>query len=249
MPLVHPPDCEPAGAQNGHVKVGLDGTVYVPQGKCPNAVLFPSVAAVSVSRDNGVTWTLSQVPNSTSINLDPSVAVDAGNNVYLTWLDANQLPRVAVSKDHGATWTNDTDVGAALGIHNANFVISAAGDSGRAAVGFLGTTTAGNPNDMANFRGIWHLYVATTYDGGATWTTMDATPDDPVQVGSVCTAGTTCGADRNLLDFNDMQVDKEGRIVVAFADGCVPPGCTTATAQGNPPYTASRTAKASIARQ
>jgi PKD repeat protein len=249
VPLVHPPDCEPAGAQNGHVKVGPDGTVYVPQGKCPNAVLLPSVAAVSVSRDNGVTWTLSQVPNSTSINLDPSVAIDGGNNVYLTWLDANQLPHVAVSKDHGATWAHDTDVGAALGIQNANFVISTAGDSGRAAVGFLGTTTAGNPNDMNHFRGIWHLYVATTYDGGATWTTVDATPDDPVQVGSVCTAGTTCGADRNLLDFNDMQVDSEGRIVVAFADGCVPPGCTTATAQGNPPYTASRSAKASIARQ
>ena len=75
---------------------------------------------------------------------------------------------------------------------------------------------------------MWHIYAASTFDGGATWTTVRVTPvNDPVQRGSICTGGTTCGADRNLLDFNDTEIDHEGRVIIAFADGCV--GCTSPT--------------------
>src|SRR6266511_5197994 len=71
--------------------------------------------------------------------------------------------------------------------------------------------------------GTWYLYVAHTYDGGDTWTTVNATPGDPVQRGTICGGGFG-GCDngtRNLLDFNDLTVDKDGRALAAFADGCV----------------------------
>jgi hypothetical protein len=70
---------------------------------------------------------------------------------------------------------------------------------------------------------VWHLYVAETYDGGNTWTTVDATPDDPVQRGTICAGGTLgCGnGTRNLLDFMGITVDKQGRVLVGYADGCV----------------------------
>ena len=107
-----------------------------------------------------------------------------------------------------------------------------AGDDDRAADAFLGTPAAGDFQSQS-FRGIWHLYVAHTYDGGATWTTVDATPDDPVQRGCIWLGGgaVTC---RNLLDFNDATVDKQGRVAVAFADGCTG-NCVNApfTATGN----------------
>ena len=98
-----------------------------------------------------------------------------------------------------------------------------------------------------------YFYIATTFDRGQTYTLVNATGTDPVQIGSICTGGTTCGADRNLLDFNDIQIDKEGRVLAAYADGCVAPACTAATAD-NPPdptngYTASRSALSSIIRQ
>src|SRR6185369_7756481 len=93
-------------------------------------------------------------------------------------------------------------------------------------------------------RGIWHLYVAHTFDGGATWTTVDATPDDAVQRGCIWLGGgaVTC---RNLLDFNDATVDKQGRVAIAYADGCTG-NCVSApfSATGN-----SFTALASIALQ
>lgn len=97
-----------------------------------------------------------------------------------------------------------------------------AGDPNRAAFAFLGTPTGGDGTGTdVNFPGAWHLYIATTYNGGKTWTTVDATPNDPVQRGAICLQGTTCGAARNLLDFMDITVDEEGRVLVAFADGCV----------------------------
>jgi hypothetical protein len=70
----------------------------------------------------------------------------------------------------------------------------------------------------------WHLWVATTFDGGVNWQLRDATPDDPTQKGSICDQGTTCSNtpdDRNLLDFMDADIDGEGRILVGYADGCV----------------------------
>ena len=44
-----------------------------------------------------------------------------------------------------------------------------AGDADRAAFAFLGTTTGGNYQDAGQLPGVWHLYVAHTYDGGVTW--------------------------------------------------------------------------------
>src|SRR5262249_51202203 len=74
--------------------------------------------------------------------------------------------------------------------------------------------------------GVWHLYIATTTNRGATWTTVDATPTDPMQIGSICLGGTTCGTTRNLLDFIDATVDAQGRVLIGYADGCTG-SCTT----------------------
>ena len=48
---------------------------------------------------------------------------------------------------------------------------------------------------------------------------------DPVQIGSICLNSGDCrdigGSNRNLLDFNDLHIDREGRVYVSFADGCI----------------------------
>ena len=87
------------------------------------------------------------------------------------------------------------------------------------------------------FTGVWYQYIASTFDGGATWTTVNSTPNDPIQRGSIC-HDSTC---RNLLDFFDIQVDKQGRVLVAGQDGCIG-GCVN-----GPPN--SFTAQAFITRQ
>lgn len=228
------------GGIHGHIKVAPDGTVYIPNRGCS---VGTGAQGVAVSTDNGLTWTVRTVPGSTSSDGDPSVGIATDGTVYFGYQNGDGHPRLAVSHDRGMTWA-DQDVSAQANIQNCTFPEVVAGDPLRAAFGFLGTTTAGNYQDTANFHGVWYFFIVTTYDGGNTFITVNGTPNDPVQVGSMCTGGTTCGADRNLLDFNDLTIDKEGRVLAAFADGCVAPGCTE-----NSPSAASRSAKATIIRQ
>ena len=238
------------GGIHGHVKVAPDGTVYVPNATCGAG---DATAGFAVSTDNGLTWQNRTVPGSVAV-LDPSLGVglndvgrpggSASNMITLGWISGDGHPNVAVSHDRGLTWGPTYDAGVPFGIQNSVFPVATAGDDNRAAFGFLGTPTGGSYQDLS-FTGIWHFYIATTYDGGATWFTVDATPNDPVQLGPICTLGLTCsGGDRNLLDFNDIQVDREGRILAAYADGCVAPGCNASS-----PVYLSRSAKASILRQ
>ena len=233
VPIYNITEC---GGLHGHIKVGPDGTAYVPNKSCGSG------QGLSVSRDNGLTWTVKTIPGSSSSSWDPSVGIAADGTVYFGYTNGDGHPYVAVSHDQGDTWTNIQDVGTAFGLQNIAFPAMVAGDPDRAAFAFLGTTTGGDlgGDDPAN-PAVWHLYVAHTYDGGATWVTTDATPNDPVQRGTICSAGTTCGVTRNLLDFMDATVDAQGRVLVGYADGCVG-GCVNGGAN-------SGTAVGTIARE
>jgi len=215
------------GGIHGHVKVAPDGTAYVPNWNCTPG------QGVAVSTDNGVSWTVRNITGATKAKglEDPSIGIGTDNTVYFGYQNGDGHPHIAVSHDHGLTWINNTDVGTPFGIRNAVYPAVTAGDGNRAAFAFIGTTEPGdyvaqtNFNTGQGFQGVWHLYIATTFDGGATWTTIDATPNDPVQRGSICDQGTiTCDRspnDRNLLDFIVADTDKEGRVLVAYADGCI----------------------------
>ena len=250
IPIYDPSVC--MGSIHGHVKVAPDGTVYVPNSSCGSGT--GSVGA-AISTDGGQTWVDHTVPGSTS-SLDPSIAIGAKNTVYIGWISGDNHPHAAVSFDGGTNWLNEVDIGSKLGIRAAVFPVMTAGDDDRAAFGFVGTTEPGDFQDKTNFHGVWHYYIATTYDSGLTWVLVDATPDDPVQVGSICVSGTVCSVnrgtnDRNLLDFNDAAVDAQGRIMMGFADGCLPPSCTNASAppSSKGPYEVSRHDHATVLRQ
>ncbi len=226
------------GGIHGHVKVASDGTVYVPNFSCS----LPGAAqGVAMSTDNGLTWKENNVPGSGldgSASVDPSVAVaqnavgrpsgQTTPTIYFGYMDTDNTPKIAVSHDRGATWSTPQAVGASLGVVNSTFPAVVAGDDNRAAFGFLGSTTSGDANSdnalCSTWAGVWHLYIATTYDGGNSWVTIDATPNSPVQVGPICRGGTLCPGYRNLLDFNGFDVDSQGRGYFAISDGCI--NCT-----------------------
>jgi hypothetical protein len=240
------------GGLHGHVKVAPDGTVHLPNNSCGGT------GAVVVSEDNGLTWNVRPVQNASSqtranANLqDPAVGIDSAGRVYFAMSTSTVAGSatggsnaiVATSTDRGQTWQNIYDVGAVYGLKNIAFPAAVAADAGRAAVAFYGSTTSGDQS-ANSFSGIWHLYVASTFDGGLHWTTTDVTPKDPMQRGCIWMHG---GADicRNLLDFFDMTVDKQGRVQVGYVDGCTDGACVQAasTAKGN-----AYTARGVIARQ
>ncbi len=206
---------------HGHVDVSpVDGVAYVPNASCLGE------QGVAVTEDNNQTWSVRTVPNSGSSSSDPSVGIGRGDQVpggriYFGY-DNSGLAFAATSDDRGQTWDNITNVGESFGIKSTAFPEMIAGDDDRAAFAFLGSTTPGAIGDNPNFPATWHMYVAMTFDGGASWTTTKVDPDDPVQRGTICGGGFG-GCDngtRNLLDFNDIQIDKRGRPVVIYADGC-----------------------------
>ncbi len=251
------------GGLHGHVKVSPDGTAFIPNKGCVTPgggvpLLDGGAVSVVVSEDSGITWNVRSIPNEISTgNDDPSVGVSIcrpndpscdkatrSNTIYLGYqaqTPSGAHAKIAVSHDKGLTWQNITDVGALPGgpvINNMAFPEVVVGDPDRAAFAFFGTPTAGNNSDQPEFTGNWYLYVATTYDGGVTWNVINATPNDPIQRNSGICGDGTC---RNLLDFFDIQVDKEGRILIGGEDGCIG-GCVNGG-------TNSFTAKAFITRQ
>ena len=224
---------------HGHIKIGRDGTAYVPNRQCGEH------QGLVVSENNGITWSVRHVTTSTPGDRDPTVAVADDGTVYFGYQASDGHSHVAVSKDKGLTWISDTDVGASLGIQNSVFHQSVAGDGPRAAVAFMGTTTGGANYNLPDFPGTWYLFVSTTFDGGQTWVTQNATPGDPVQRGGICEDG----ACRNLLDFFGMAVDKQGRVLVGYDDGCISANCIAGTRAFGMTAANDFTAKAVIARQ
>ncbi|HZP13464.1 MAG TPA: sialidase family protein [Nevskiaceae bacterium] len=248
VPIKNDVDCDGfLGAIHGHVKIAPDGTVYVPDRNCGGQ------QALIVSEDSGDSFTEKRLPaTATAGEGDPSIAIASDGTGYFCYLAADSHVHVAVTHDKGDTWINDRDIGYAAGVVHAVFPEAVAGDPDRAACAFLGTNDPG-PYQSTSFQGIWFPYIAMTYDGGNTWHTVNATPADPVQgTGGICLAGTTCIENRNLLDFNEITLDNQGRVLFAFDDGCTD-DCIL------PPYTPNQvclgsvclngTAKTTILRQ
>jgi len=265
IPMFTISDCD---GLHGHIKVGADGTAYVPNKGCGGPaplVLGNEQASIIVTEDNSVTWKIRPIPHPTepgheNDNLtkgddDPSVGVASDGTIYLGYQSLDGHPRIAVSHDKGITWSRPYDVGAQVvnggPVLNTTFPAVVAGDGQRAAFAFYGSETGGDNyacgegddcsdalgNNPNIFTGAWYLYIASTFDGGQTWTTQNVTPGDPVQRGGICSDGTC----RNQLDFFDATIDKEGRVLVGWDDGCVG-GCVNGGAN-------SFTAKATITRQ
>jgi hypothetical protein len=215
----------------GHLRVGPDGAAYIPFNNCDT-----NEQGFSYSTSDGqLGWTgvpLSIVP--ASQGGDPSIAVGRGDKTgghgrlyFATHDGATDHAVVTTSADH-VNWSAPVDLsvssanstGDAFGVKSIVFPTVIAGDDDRAAVAFLGTKDAGNAY-VDGFTGHWDLYIAVTYDGGNTWTSVDATPNDPVQRGPICLSGIGCSSSRNLLDFMDIVVDQQGHILVGYADGCI----------------------------
>jgi PKD repeat protein len=223
---------------HGHVHVAPDGTVWLPVNQCAGQ------QGGAFSTDGGVTWHEFIVPNAISQaeGADPSIAIDANSRIYYSYVNNQPVPtgqpleghaRVAVGtlnkSTNTITWSSDFDIGASHGIVNAAEIEAVGGTAGRAAVGFLGTDIAGDYQAIS-FPGNWYAFIATTYDNGAHWVTVNATPNDPVQSMTGIWQQGGSHQDRNLLDFNEITVDKFGRVLYGYSDGCVSEGCIAGTA-------------------
>ncbi|MEP6871400.1 MAG: CARDB domain-containing protein, partial [Anaerolineaceae bacterium] len=241
------------GGLHGHVRIGPDGTGYLPDNSCGG------VQGGALTVDGGtLPWSEFQVKKtvadadgpafttaSQSNGADPSIGIDKANTLYYCYVnnESNGTEghvHCAVGKRNDPAnptkinWIRDTDVGITHGIVNAAHTETIAGDAGRAACGFFGTNVKGN-YQAGSFTGVWYAFIATTYDEGRTWVTVNATPNDPVQrmTGIWQQGGGGEDGDRNLLDFNEVTMDDHGRVLYGYSDGCTSTACIGGTTKSN----------------
>lgn len=215
----------PTCAFQGVPLAAPDGTLYQPRTQCG--------AAVDRSPDNGLTWERHPVVDDpAAVSGDaPDMAVTPDGTLYFFWIGADWLPRLSRSTDGGRTWSAPIAVAAGAGLRSTLFPVVAAGSDGRIGLAFYGTTDnpegwAGNPGDAPDTVR-WDLYAATSTDAASPQPafTLTRITADPVQVGCLSKLGR-CG-NHNIADYIDAEVSPDGRLHIAYVDGC-PPGCTTA---------------------
>lgn len=198
------------GGLHAHGTADGDGRVFLPKGHC-------DIPTVAISEDGADTWQQVQIATHLpTADHEVNVAVDSAGNLYAVWFDdADRLPYLATSTDHGQTWSTPL-MFAPPGVFEVNFPTLAAGDPGRIAVTFPGTTV----NGRGDLQRAWNSYVvvstnALDADPLFTWTTAND-PADPVHRGN-CGPGR-CGG---MFDFLDIVVSpSDGAVWATATDTC-----------------------------
>ncbi len=203
------------GSLHGHGVTDSKGRIYIPQGRC----LEPTIA---VSEDGGATWRNAIVaPGVGASFIQTSVAVDAADNVYYTWWDdIHRLPYLSVSRDAGKTWGPAMMI-APPGVREVNWPTIDAGDPGRIAITFPGTTAVGDDNERStDLSRPWNSYVVVSTNALSSkplfLSNITNHPYDPVHRGN---CNGRCG---NMFDFLDVFVSPQdqGRIWATAVDTC-----------------------------
>lgn len=224
------------GGFHGHIRVSrISAMMAVPVADCGGDLGMLTTL-------DGVVYTAKTIPDSEewTNGFDPSLQFGRQQGWLWYGMASENGIHISLSKDDGATWeslggSNSLDIGQ---FHDPPIVAGSfaniqVGDDDRVAFTFLGIE--GGPGADLEFLNsnqiyqcdkrqdelVWNYYAAFTFDAGATWNVSKLT-QDPVQVGglfdAVVDGSSNC---RNLLDFNDMDIDSKGRVYIGWADGCV----------------------------
>ena len=205
------------GGLHGHGDTDSEGRVFIPKGHCG----YPWV---SISEDGGETWRKTEGRSLPGVQVSDTigaaathlaVATDAADNVYMTWWDAaGRLPYLSISRDHGETWSDPLMI-APPGVAEVNFPVIEAGDEGKIAINFPGTTV----DDMADKNRPWNQYIVAStnaLDANPLFVSTTANPvDDPIHRGDCL---QRCAG---MFDFLDIQISPhDGDIWATATDTC-----------------------------
>ncbi|MFL6238972.1 MAG: hypothetical protein ACJ735_05700 [Actinomycetes bacterium] len=174
-----------------------------------------------------------------------SVSVDRQGNTYVAWSEqgtwdiyytmATKAALNAASDNSTPAWTKPVRVNADGPSDTAIQPSIMVGDTGRVFIGFFGSHTIGNPDNLGLGTGEWHAFVSESTNGACQLTATcgasgrptfhQAQVDEhPVQFGGICLGGTGCGGDpyygdRSMLEFLTIAFDpKTGGAQVIYTD-------------------------------
>jgi hypothetical protein len=193
---------------------------------------------VAASTDGAKTFTRHLIPNAKPDGNFTKITLDRKGNIYATWVEKNQTMLSVSKADSGKNktapateWSEPVQVSGSP-VNISIFSDAVAGDPGRIALSYYGTTAeAPTPDDVKPGAGGWYPYVAVSTNamcqfgvGGKckaptfhqTRIARRINQDD-----NICTSGTAClatGGNRNLLDYFDVSLDRQGHLGYVWTD-------------------------------
>ena len=205
----------------GHVKVSADGTAYIPSANCFDANNNADVGGI-ISTDNGQSLSGYAIPGAPTPadGFDPSVATDNANRVYESWSRAGDYqPVVTWSDDHGKSWAPQVDLGADPACTNPLDRRRPSSRPLRATPAVLPSPSSAPPPARKGPgpvhqrlpRRLVPVRLRRPMTAAQTWHTDPGIDPNPVQRGEIDAGGTTTSGQRNLLDFMDASLTKDGR--------------------------------------
>jgi hypothetical protein len=196
-------------ALTGHLQSDIHGRVLQPAGHCGQPYL-------AITEDGGNTWTQVVVSKHVrAADTHTEMSTDRAGNYYYVWQDpVHYLPWMAVSTDAGKTWSDPVNI-APPGVHAVNFPTIVAGEPGRVAIAFSGTT---DPDEESDLRP-WNQYVMVS---------TNALAAEPLflsnianQKGDPIFRGQCRGRCGGIFDFGDIQMSPvDGLFWATSSDSC-----------------------------
>ncbi len=209
----------------GQLRVDPSGNLYFTSENSPAVNLIRGLRKA----DGSYTFSKTQVSSEAGTDtrqLFITSALDKAGNVYVAWSrdeagSTDVGTYLAVSKDKGKTFGKPVKVNSGP-LHDSVFPWVIAGDAGRVAVAFYGTTKAG---DASANSGPWDVYVTQSTDflSAKPHLTQAKVSEHPAHTNPFCFSGLGCTAgsaqDRNLGDFFQLDLDPtDGSVIVLWAD-------------------------------
>lgn len=171
------------------------------------------------SVDGGQSWILKlvfQAPNTVSLaHVFPSLTLDHAGNLYIAFSDGSSSFLTA-STDGGATWTTPVRVNAGANLKTTVEPWVVAGDAGKVAVFFYGTSDPSFNSSTAQ----WSIYMAQSLNALAPVPLFAISAATGVMhIGAICNNGTACASGtRNLLEYFYPDVYPDGNVFVPYPD-------------------------------
>lgn len=168
----------------------------------------------------------------------PWLDIDSSGNAFMVWVNDKGVLNMSESPIQdarnnpkqggrpGTYWTHQAELNPP-GVGSTIFPEVRAGDLGRIAIAFMGSTDCKGQSDNCADTTHWNTYIeflpdALALSRGTTLTVQTGIVSHRIDHrGNICTSGTTCtttGKDRSLLDMLDLGFDSTGRVGVVYMD-------------------------------
>jgi hypothetical protein len=182
-------------------------------------VYATSAGGVNFARSTNGALTFSQSTVSPASDADttqafPVVANGGGGHLAAVWLENignSSRIRYSDSANWGSSWSAPRTLVSA----GASVYPWVAASGSHVAVSLYHTDASGTSESVPESAQWSETYLEST-DGGATFSAPQAVDPTPVKSGPICTEGTGCSGDRELLDFQSVALDTANLADVAY---------------------------------